>query len=136
MISQIVAAFMLGEGLLFGILACLLFRKKRAKLAMCQRAWGDVIDVKEHTGGEGPTRHPVVCYRTGTGKEVAFESKFGSSNWKVKPGDRLEVLFNPSDPSDAEVVRFRTQWGLCFIFAIVSVGSVIGVPVVYLLLRP
>ena len=135
MINQIFAGFMLAEGTVFGVLAYVMFRKKSAKLARCQRTWGDVIDVKEHSGGEGPTRHPVIRYKTATGEDVTFESKFGSSNWKVKTGDRLEILVSPSNPSDAEVVSFMAQWGLSLIFAIVSIGSVIGAPVVYLLLR-
>jgi hypothetical protein len=135
MINQIVAGSMLAEGIVFGVWAYVMFRKKRARLARCQRTWGDVIAVKEHSGGEGPTRHPVIRYQTATGEEVTFESKFGSSNWKVKPGDRLEILVTPGNPSDAEVVSFMAQWGLSLILAMVSIGSVIGAPVVYLLLR-
>lgn len=135
MINQIIAGFMLAEGIAFGVLAYLKFRKKSLKLARCQKMWGDVIDVKEHCGGEGPTKHPVIRYRAASGEDVTFESKFGSSNWKVKTGDRLEILVDPGNLSDAEVVSFMAQWGLPLIFAIVAVGSIIGAPVVYMLLR-
>ncbi len=126
---------MLGEGIVFGLWAYVLFRKKRAKLAICHRTWGDVIDVKEHSGGEGATRHPVIRYKTMNGEEATFESKFGSSNWKVKTGDRLEILVNRDNPSEAEVVSLMAQWGLPIIFGIVSVGSIIGAPIVYLFFR-
>jgi hypothetical protein len=135
MINQIVAGFMLAEGIVFGVLAYVMFRKKSAKLDRCQRMWGDVIEVKEHSGSEGPTRHPVIRYKTATGEDATFESKFGSSNWRVKIGDRLEILVSPSNPADAEVVSFMAQWGLSLIFGILSVVSVIGAPVVYVLLR-
>jgi hypothetical protein len=135
MTNQIVAGFMLAEGIVFGVSAYVLFRKRSAKLARCQRTWGDVIEVKEHRGGEGPTRHPVIRYKNAAGADVTFESKFGSSNWNVKTGDRLEILVSPGNPADAEVVNFMAQWGLSLIFAIVSVGSVLGAPVVYLLLK-
>jgi hypothetical protein len=135
MINQIIAGFMLAEGIAFGVLAYVKFRKKSLKLARCQKTWGDVIDVKEHSGGDGPTKHPVIRYKAATGEDVTFESKFGSSNWKVKTGDRLEILVNPGNLSDAEVVSFMAQWGLPLIFAIVAAGSIIGAPVVYVLLR-
>ena len=135
MINQIIAGFMLAEGIAFGALAYVKFRKKSLKLARCQKTWGDVIDVKEHSGGEGPTKHPVIRYKAATGEDVTFESKFGSSNWKVKTGDRLEILVDPGNQSDAEVVSFMAQWGLPLIFAIVAVGSIIGAPVAYMLLR-
>jgi len=35
MTNQIVVAFMLGEGIILGIIAYALFRKKSAKLALC-----------------------------------------------------------------------------------------------------
>ena len=126
---------MLAEGIAFGVMAYVKFRKKSLKLARCQKTWVDVIEVKERSGGEGPTKHPVIRYKAATGEDVTFESKFGRSNWKVKTGDRLEILVSPSNPSDAEVVSFMAQWGLPLIFAIVSAGSAIGAPVVYLLLR-
>ena len=135
MLNQAVAGFMLAERIAFGILAYVKFRRKKLKLARCQRTWGDVIDVKERGGGEGPTKHPVIRYRTATGEDVTVESKFGSSNWKVKTGDRLEILVDPVNLSDAEVVSFVAQWGLPTIFAIVAVGSIIGAPVAYMLLR-
>ena len=135
MINRIVAGSMLVEGIVFGALAYVMFRRKRAKLARFQRTWGVVIEVKEHSGSEGPTRHPVIRYQTLSGENATFESKFGSSNWNVKPGDRLEILVSPSDASDAEVMSFMAQWGLPLVFAVVSVVSVIGAPVVYLLLK-
>jgi len=135
MIHQIVAAIMLGEGIVSGLIAYVMFRKQSAKLALCHRTWGEVIDVKEHSGGEAPTRHPVIRYKATGGEDVTFESKFGSSNWKIKPGDRLEILVNPTAPTDAEVVSFMAQWGLPLVLAIVSAGSIIGAPVVFLLLK-
>jgi|SRR5437879_868 len=93
MIHQVVAAFMLGEGIVFRVIAYAMFRKKKAKLALCQRTVGEVIEVKEHHAGEGdPTKHPVIRYTAVNGETVTFESKFDSSNWKVK-GRRARVSF-------------------------------------------
>ena len=136
MINQVVAGSTLVEGIVFGIASYVLFRKKSTKLAHCQRTWGDVLEVKEHQGSETPTRHPIIRYKSITGQEVTFESKYGSSNWKVKPGDRLEILVSPDNPSDAEVMSFMAQWGLPLVFAVVSAASVVGAPILYLVLKP
>ena len=137
MIHQVVAAFMLGEGIVFSVIAYAMFRKKKAKLALCQRTVGEVIEVKEHHGGEGdPTKHPVIRYTAVNGETVTFESKFGSSNWKVKAGDRLEILVSQSNPTDAEVAGFMAQWAIPILFGIISVGSIIGAPIIYLVLKP
>jgi hypothetical protein len=128
MINQIVAAFMLVEGSVFGVLAYVMIRKKSAKLALCQRTRGEVIEVKEHGGGEGgPTRHPVIRYTAINGETVTFESKYG---------DRLEILVSHSNPVEAEVVGFMPQWGLPLVFGIISAASIIGAPIIYLVLKP
>jgi hypothetical protein len=135
MLHQIVAAMMLGEGVVFGALSLILYRKKHARLTLCERTWGDVVEVKEHPGSEGATRHPVIRYRALNGQELTFESKFGRSNWPVKPGDHLAILVNRNDPTQAEVVNFMAQWGLPLVFAIVSAASIIGAPIVFLALK-
>jgi hypothetical protein len=135
MINHVVGTLVVGEGLVCGVAAYVLFRKKRAKLAVCQRTRGEVLAVNERRGGDGTTRHPIIRYRTLTGEERTFESRFGSSNWKVRPGDQLEVLFHPNDPAQAEVVHFMAQWGLPLICGIISVGSLMSAPVVYMVLK-
>jgi len=134
--NQIIAALMLGEGVVSGLIGWVLYRKKKAKLALCHRTWGDVIEVREHTGRRGGrTHHPVVRFKGMNGQDVAFESNYGSSTWKVKAGDRLEVLFNPSNPKDAEVAGFMVQWFLPLVLAIISAASIIGAPLLYLILK-
>jgi hypothetical protein len=136
MINQVVAGSTLAEGIVLGVASYVLFRRKSAKLARCQRTWGDVLEVKERQGSEAPTRHPVIRYKNATGQEVTFESEYGGSHWKVKPGDRLEILVSADNPSDAEVVGFMAQWGLPLVFAAVSAASVVGAPILYLVLKP
>ncbi|HTI98836.1 MAG TPA: DUF3592 domain-containing protein [Dongiaceae bacterium] len=135
-VNQIIALLMLIEGLGFGAAAYLLYTRKRTKLAGCQRAWGEVVTVNEQRDPEGGiTRHPVIRYLSLTGHEVTFASKFGSSHWKVKPGDRLEILYHPEQPAEAEVVNFMAQWALPLVFAIVAGGSLLFAPVMFWLLR-
>ena len=102
---------------------------------LCYKTEGEVIDVREKPGSEASTYHPVVKYRAATGEEITFEGPYGSSNWKVKPGDRLPLLVNRTNPNDAEVETFMAQWGLTLVFVVISVVGFIAAPIVFLLLR-
>jgi hypothetical protein len=135
MTNQVITAFMLAEATVFGILSYAFYRKKKSQLAGCERTWGDVMEVKEHAGSEDSTKHPVIRFRTPRGEDITFESKFGGSNWQVKPGDRLEVFYHPQHPADAEVVSFMAQWALPMIMGVVCVASLIGAPIVFLMLK-
>jgi hypothetical protein len=136
MVSQIVAAAMLGEGIVVGTIAYVIYRRKAAKLALCYRMLGQVTDVKEHPGNEGtPLKHPVIHYTAMNGREVTFESKVGRSNWDVKRGDLLEILVSPEDPAEAEIANFMAQWAMPIVLAVAAVGSVIGGAAVYLFVR-
>jgi len=135
MLNQIVAAIEIAQGVVFGILAYAVFQKKQAKLALCDRTRGEVIAVKEKAGREAATYHPVIRYRANSGEEFTFESKYGSSNWKLKVGDHLDILVNKANPADAEVEAFMAQWGLTLAFAIISVMGFIAAPMVFLLLK-
>jgi hypothetical protein len=123
------------EGVTVGVIGWVLYRKKRALVADWQKSWGEVIEVKERHGAEGgATKHPVIRYTTLQGEVATFESNYGSSSWRVKVGDRLEILVSQTAPGQAEVVGLMSQWGLPLIFGVVAVGSLISAPLVYLLL--
>jgi hypothetical protein len=135
MLNQTVAAIEIAQGVVFGLLAYAVFQKKRAKLALCHKTRGEVIAVKEKAGSEATTYHPVIKYKAISGEDITFASKYGSSNWKVKVGDRLDILVNRTNPTDAEVEMFMAQWGLTLVFAIISVTGFIAAPIVFLLLK-
>jgi hypothetical protein len=135
MLNQVVAAVELAQGLIFGVLAYVVFQKKRAKLALCDKTQGEVVAVNEKAGSEATTYHPVIKYRAMSGQEITFESAYGSSSWKVKAGDRLNLLVNRTNPNDAEVELFMAQWGKALVFAIISVTGFIAAPVVFFLLK-
>jgi hypothetical protein len=135
MLNQTVAAIEIAQGVVFGLLAYAAFRKKRAKLALCHKARGEVIAVREKAGGEATSYHPVIKYKAISGEDVTFESKYGSSNWNVKVGDQLDILVNRTNPTDAEVETFMAQWGVTLIFTIISVMGFIAAPMMFFLLK-
>jgi uncharacterized integral membrane protein len=122
---QIVSAVLAVAGLAMSIGAYRMFVLKRRKIAGSYQTVGEVIDVKEHSGGEdGPTRHPVVKFKAESGEDVVFESTFGAANWRVTRGDKLTVLVSRSNVHDAEVLRFAAQWGKPLVLFIIAMSLI------------
>ena len=135
--GTIVALAVLSEGVVVGLIAYVVYRRKREKLARCFKTKGVVVDIKQHGGGGegGPTIHPVIRFRAEAGQDVLFESKYGSSNWKVKKGDSLDILVSRDNPGDAEVAAFMAQWGLPLVLSLASGGSLVFAPLVYVFMK-
>ncbi len=122
---QIVSTVLMVAGVATGVAAYRVFASKRRKIAGSYRTIGEVIDVKEHPGGEdGPTRHPVVRFKAENGEDVVFESSFGAASWRVSKGEKLNILVNRSNVQDAEVLRFAAQWGKPLVLAIIAVSLI------------
>lgn len=136
MIITIIVGFVLSEGIILGIVAYGLYARKKAKLSHCLQAQGIVVDLKQHGSDEGgPTIHPVIMFKSQNGADFTFESKFGSSGWKIKKGDSVNILVNQANPNDSEVVNFMAQWGVPLILAVASAGSLVCAPLAYLFLK-
>jgi Protein of unknown function (DUF3592) len=127
MIIEAVFALMMVAGTAVGVVAYHVFAQRRRQLAECYRTKGEVIDVKEHPGGEyGPKRHPVVKFMAENGEAVVFESTFGAENWNVKRGDQLMIAVNRHNPRDAQVVNFTAQWFKPLILMIIASSIIEG----------
>ena len=136
MIAKIVAGAIMGESLVLGAVAYVVYQKKKAKIADSFRTLGLVVDLKQYSSSEGgSTIHPVITFKTQNGQVATFESKFGRSNWKIKKGDRVNLLVNKADPNDSEVVTFMAQWGMPLVLVIASIGSLPFAAILYLFLR-
>lgn len=136
MIRIIVASVNMAGCVILGVIAYTVYTRKKAKLANSYQRVGEVIDIKQHPGSEdGPTIHPVIKFIAQNGKEVIFESKYGTSNWKVTKGEKLNVVVSQSDPNDAEVVRFMAQWGKPLILAIIAASLAEGAVLAYIFLK-
>jgi cytochrome c oxidase assembly protein Cox11 len=131
-IIEAVVAIMMVAGTAIGVVAYRVFAQKRRQLAECYRTTGEVIDVKDHPGGEyGPKRHPVVKFMAENGEAVIFESSFGAENWNVKRGDQLMVAANRHNPSDAQVVNFAAQWGKPLLLMIIALSIIQGALILF-----
>lgn len=97
---------------------------------------GTVVEVqrRQSSSDDGPTYYPVVRFADAEGRDVTFTSSTGSNPPSHREGDRVEVLYDPRDPNDAEINSFFSLWfgplmiGGLFgtIFPLVGVGVLLG----------
>jgi hypothetical protein len=89
---------------------------------------GTVTDVKTRTSrshtSSGPRvstyRYPVVRFQTQDGRSVEFESETGTNTFSQKPGEQVEVLYDPLRPEQARIKSFMMLWFGPLIFSVVG----------------
>lgn len=59
--------------------------------------------------GSGVIFYPVVRFRTQDGKTIDFRASSGSQHPAYAVGDRVPVIYDPSNPKDS---RVNTVWGV------------------------
>ncbi len=59
-------------------------------------------------GDTSATCHPIVSFRTQSGKSIQFASNFSSST--MHAGDTVPVNYHPKDPQDAVISSFTSLW--------------------------
>jgi hypothetical protein len=66
-----------------------------------------------------------VSFTTANGKEIQFKSSTGSNPALHSTGDRVEVLYDPDDPGDAELSGFFDLWLLPGVVLFIGAGFVV-----------
>jgi hypothetical protein len=123
-------------GIVFLTVAVVVSLTTAGFLAGAERTEGVVVDVVERTttdrDSDGFTRrrtsfYPVVEFTAPDGNPVVFESDVGSSPSSHQVGDRVEVAYDPGEPSDARLTGFLSLYlfplifgGLGLVFAAVG----------------
>jgi hypothetical protein len=74
-----------------------------------ERTEGTVIDLSRSEDSEGSVTYNPVVEFTVDGRSIQFTSSSGSSS-PPSVGDRVEVLYDPDDPSDARLSGFLDLW--------------------------
>ena len=115
-------------GAVFLVLGVRNFVRTRRFVSQASSATGTVTDVKtrasrSHTG-DGPRvstyRYPVVRFQTQDGRTVEFESETGTNTCSQKPGEQVEVLYDPLKPEEARIKTFMMLWFGPLIFSVVG----------------
>ncbi len=84
---------------------------------------GQVVDIISVQGRRGVTFYsPQVRFLSQSGEEVIFVEQTQNSNNTYQKGDRVKVLYNPQNPTDA---RVSVWWSLYLVpFGFVIIGGV------------
>jgi len=94
-------------------------------VAEAEHATGTVVDMSRERDSEGDVSfHPVVRFRTAQGDTIVFVSSYGSSSPSESPGDRVEVLYDPDDPSDAKLSGLFQVWLFPAVVLLIGASSI------------
>lgn len=106
--------FIIGLGMLVG---GGFFVKSRAEfLEAGLRSSGVIVDFQRVTstssnGGTSTTYYPIVRYQpTGSATQITFKHNAGSSHTSYRRGDRVTVVYAPTDPNDAMIDDGWMNW--------------------------
>jgi hypothetical protein len=117
-----------GIGMLVGTF--FLYRNTSAFVEQAARADGTVIDLVR----KSKTYAPVVQFNDQKGERIEFISSSGSNPPSYTKGEKIEVLYLPSDPQKAAINDFLSLWGDCVILgAMGGIFSLIGIGIIVVL---
>ncbi len=81
------------------------------------RGQGDVIELIADNSGDGLSYSPVVEYRGADGRLYQGITHISSSGYNYQIGERVEILFHPSDPGEVRINSVFSLYGPGLIFA-------------------
>ncbi len=104
------------------------FVRTRRFVSQASSTTGTVTDVNTRTSrshtSSGPRvstyRYPVVRFQTQDGRSVEFESETGTNTFSQRPGEQVEVLYDPLRPEQARIKSFMMLWFGPLIFSVVG----------------
>jgi uncharacterized membrane protein YjjB (DUF3815 family) len=98
--------------------AVYLYKGARAFVSGASRAEGTVVNLVQKTNRSKTSSalSPVVNYRHANGKTIEFTSSDGSDPSRYTIGQKVEVLYYPLEPLNAEINGFFAIWGITAIF--------------------
>jgi hypothetical protein len=122
---------LIGAGLLVG--AGLVASRTQSFLAGAESAPGKVVGMRPHRSDRGTTYAPVVEFQPASGARQTFEESTSTSPPAYRLGEAVEVLYDPSDPTDARLRGLFSLWGgslilggIGAVFALVGGGMLLS----------
>lgn len=92
-----------------------------------ERATGTVIEMDESSSGDGGccVYSPVVQFEV-NGQSYTFDSGNASDPPQYEVGEQVDVLYNPADPSTAQIDSLFERWAfpICIIPAMIITALV------------
>lgn len=122
-------------GLAFIILACFFYNKTNTFLKTATTANGvvkELIQVR-NSSNKSLTYKPLILFTDKNNKNIEFSSSSSSNPPSYSEGEKVQVLYNPAQSSDAKINTFLSIWGFSvilgsmgFIFFIVGLSFFIN----------
>ncbi|MDH3669055.1 MAG: DUF3592 domain-containing protein [Paracoccaceae bacterium] len=84
---------------------------------IAHRGQGDVIELIADSSGDGLSYSAVVEYRGADGRLYQGITHISSSGYNYRIGERVEILFHPSDPGEVRINSVFSLYGPGLIFA-------------------
>ena len=114
----------LAMGLPFAAIGACEASNTRAELRRDARTQGLVVDNRlvtdQRDGIEEHAYVPVVEFRDANGRAVRFTDPNGSLPPDYASGDRVDVAFDPSDPTRARITSWKRLWLVPTILVVVG----------------
>lgn len=100
---------LVGIGMLVG--AFLIYKSTSSFLAEATKAEGTVVDLVQSRSSDSTTYRPVVHFINQNGQKIEFMSTTGSNPPSYSKGQKVEVLYRPTEPQNAKINGFFSLWG-------------------------
>lgn len=71
---------------------------------------------------DGILFHPKLFFTTRDGKNISAASTYGSSLQPYRQGDQVQIIYNPQNPYEAELLKDASRTTLHLIFMIFGGG--------------
>ncbi|GAB1541887.1 hypothetical protein NUACC21_45600 [Scytonema sp. NUACC21] len=126
-ILKLIGSVMGGVGTIFTVAGIVNGLNTRSFVSTAIPAQGTVVNLVRRlsTNSDGEVSelyYPMVRFTTKSGEERIFESNTGSYPPRFSLDQRLEVLYNPHNPTSVEINSFFSLWGVAIVFT--SLGSI------------
>ena len=108
-----------GLGTVFG--SFLSFNHTQEFIKTASTVEGTVIEIRQKISKKSITYFPVFKYQTHQGKIVHIESSVGTNPPNYGVGAKVNVIYDPNDPNQAEINSFWSVWLLTVVFG--ALGS-------------
>lgn len=109
---------LIGLGMLVGTFY--LFSSTSSFLERAVSAQGEVVQLVRSRSSDSTSYYPVVVFRDASGRSVEFQSNTGSNPPSYSRGEKVQVLYETSDPHGARIDGFFSLWGGALILGILG----------------
>ena len=76
-----------------------------------EHTYGEVVDYTTSQSDGTTYYYPVLTFTTRDGQTITFDAKSGSSKPKYAYGEKVELLYDAANPSNAREKGFFALWG-------------------------